>query len=197
MEFNWTHDNIGGAVNAGAQPGIDADDSYTVIRYNLSENDGQRAFGIGGAISNTAIHNNTVYIGKGRNERIVTAGQYTHYPELPHGILFARNVIFNEGSASFILRANQVLIDGNCYLGKSPGGMPKDAHVVKDKTRLHLFGVPIHNRSEASQYRVPKGSACSAPFGNLPNPAKMDFLGTPLNSSNSALRGAIVSELRE
>ena len=197
VEFNWTHDNVGGSVNAGAQPGRDADASDTVIRYNLSENDGEHTFGVGGAVSNTLIYNNTIYVGKGRSERIVSAGQYTHYPELPHGILFARNVVFSDGSTSFEWKANHVLIDGNCYFGNSPGDAPKDAHEVKEKSLPHISGVPIHDRSEARRYRVPQGSACATPSAGPQDLGHFDFLGTPLNAEKSVLRGAIVPAANE
>jgi hypothetical protein len=196
VEFNWTHDNVGGAVNAGAQPGADADDSDTIIRYNLSENDGERAFGIGGAISNTSIYNNTIYVGKGKSTEIVSAGQYTHYPELPRGITFVRNVIFNRGSASFALDGYRFLIDGNCYLGNPPKDAPHDAHAVEDKTQIRLVEAPIHDRIQAAQYRLPPGSACANPSAGPQDPGSADFLGTPLDSANSQLRGAIVPSPR-
>jgi len=195
VEFNWTHDNVGGSVNAAAQPGMDGDDSDTVIRYNVSENDGAHAFGVGGAITNTQIYNNTVYVGKGRTEQIVTAGQYTHYPQLPQWILFARNVIYNEGLASFTWKANQVAIESNCYLGKTPQDPPKDAHMVKDKS-VHLEG-PMRTRSDAAKYRVPAASACAGATTPLPDVGKADFLGTEINGENVNLRGAVLPMAKE
>ena len=197
VELNWTHDNVGGSVNTNAQPGEDADISGTVIRYNMSENDGEHVFGLGGAVANTMIYNNTVYVGKGKSTRIVNAGQYTHYPQLPNGILFARNIVYGEGSTAFAWKASQVLTDGNCYLGNSPGDATKDAHQVKEKSLANLSGVPIHDRSEAERYRVPVGSACGAGVAGLPEGGHSDFLGTPLNAGNAGLRGAVVPRSSE
>lgn len=193
VEYNWSHDNIGGMVNAGAQPDRDADDSDTVIRYNLSENDGIRVFGIGGAIYNTLIYNNTVYIGKGHSPYLATAGQYTHYPQLPSGILFARNVVFDEGKTGFEWNAKNIAVDGNCYLGKPPGDRPPDRNMVVDRTPLHLSGVPIAVRSEAARYEIPPSSACAAPSPGPPGFGDRDFLGTPLDTRTAGTRGAIVS----
>jgi hypothetical protein len=189
VEFNWTHDNAGGSVNAGAQPGMDADDSDSIIRFNLSENDGERAFGIDGAITNTLIYNNTIYIGRGRSERILTAGQYTHYPQLPEGILFERNVIYSDGSSSFKLNAKRVLIDGNCYLGNAPQAPPRDMHIVIEKM-APLTGVPIRERQDATLYRLPAQSACGALAEPLPA-GPSDFLGVTLDSAYANFRGAV------
>jgi len=193
VEYNWSHDNVGGAVNVGAQPGRDCDDYGTIVRYNLSENDGTRAFGIGGAIHDTLIYNNTVYVGKGHSSRIVTAGQFTHYPQLPDGIFFARNVVYNEGKAGFEWAAKNVAIDGNCYLGRSPDSLLPDGHIVKDKTPLHLSGVPIQDRDQAVVYAIPAGSACAAASPISEKIGETDFLGTPLDANTSGTRGAIIS----
>ena len=43
----------------------------TIVRYNISRNDVFRVFGFDGNVTNTLIHNNTVYVGQGRKPRIV------------------------------------------------------------------------------------------------------------------------------
>ena len=197
VEYNWSHDNIGGLVNAGAKPDEDCDDFATIIRYNLSENDGIRVFGIGGAIHNTLIYNNTVYIGKRHTLYLVTTGQYTHYPQIPDGILFARNVIFTQGKAAFEWNAKDILADGNCYLGRSPSDRPRDLHMVADKTPIDLADVPIHNRSDATRYRIPPGSACATPSQAPANLGSRDFLGTSLDEQTIGSRGAVAASPRE
>jgi hypothetical protein len=197
VEYNWSHDNIGGMVNAGARPDEDCDDFATIIRYNLSENDGIRVFGVGGAIHNTLIYNNTVYIGKGHTPHLLTTGQYTHYPQIPDGILFARNVIFSQGNTGFEWNAKDILADGNCYLGRTPGNRPHDLHVVIDKGSLRLGDVPIHDRSEAMRYRIPLSSACAIPSQAPSNPGSRDLLGAPLDGHAIGIRGAIVASPEE
>jgi len=192
VEYNWSHDNVGGAVNVYTQPNRDCDAVGTIIRYNLSENDGIHVFGVHGADHGTAIYNNTAYVGKGHSPRAVDAGQYTHHPQLPDGILFARNVFFSEGKIKFEWQAKNIMADGNCYLGEAPKSPPADAHMVKDK-KLHLSDVPIHNRSEAGVYRIPTGSACGPLLPALPNESGTDFTGTSLGEKAMGTRGAITS----
>jgi hypothetical protein len=193
VEYNWSHENVGGAVNVGAQPGRDCDDFGTVVRYNLSENDGTHIFGVGGAIHGTLIYNNTAYVGKGHSPHLLQAGQFTHYPQLPDGIMFVRNVFLLEGKGSFDISAHNVLVDGNCYLGRSPGGAPHDKNIAIDRSPLQLQGAPIEQLREAAQYRVPSGSACNGPTPEPPDPGDRDLLGTPLDATRAQTRGAIVS----
>ena len=64
FQYNYSHDNEGGFMLI-CSPG----DSYnedTVIRYNISQNDGinsARVFQVGGGVKNTLIYNNTIYVG--------------------------------------------------------------------------------------------------------------------------------------
>ena len=195
VEYNWSHDNVGGAINVYTQPNRDCDAIGTIIRYNLSENDGIHVFGVHGAAHSTFIYNITAFVGRGHSPSAVQTGRYGHYPEIPDGIVFTRNVFFNEGQLTFDWQAKNIRTDGNCYFGKSPKGSPPDMHVVKDKT-LHLPGTPIHNWSEAEIYSIPAGSACSPMLPALPN-GGTDFLGRTLSEKTLGTRGAIAAVTKE
>src|SRR6185437_959344 len=175
-----SHDNVGGAVNVFTEPNRDCDAVGTIIRYNLSENDGIRVFGIHGAGRSTAIYNNTAFIGEGHSPNAVQAGRYGHHPELPDGILFTRNVFFTEGKLTFDWQAKNIMTGGNCYFGNEPKSPLADAHMVKNKA-MHLSGVPIHDWNEAGAYSIPSGSACGPMLPSLPNESGTDFMGTSLN----------------
>jgi hypothetical protein len=193
VEYNWSHDNAGGMVNVNTQPGCACDAYTTTIRYNVSENDGPRVFGVYGADHSTAIYNNTAYVGKGHSALLLQTGQYTHYPQLPDGILFARNVFFSEGKTTFEWHATDIRIDGNCYLGKPPNKTLPDAHMAVDVTPLHLSGQPAQSRSAAARYRLPAGSPCAGPSPAPRNAGDIDFLGSTIDANSIQIRGAIVS----
>jgi hypothetical protein len=64
FQYNYSHDNEGGFMLICA-PGASYNEG-TVIRYNISQNDGvnaARVFHFGGGAKDTLIHNNTIYIG--------------------------------------------------------------------------------------------------------------------------------------
>jgi len=191
VEYNWSHDNVGGAVNVYTEPNKDCDAVGTIIRYNLSENDGIHVFGVHGADRSTVIYNNTAYIGKGHSPSAVQSGRYGHHPELPDGILFARNVFFVEGKLSFDLQGKNFLSGGNCYFGNAPKGMPADKQVVKDG-KVHVSDVPIGSRTQAGVYGVPAGSACGPISSPMPKEGGTDFAGTVLTEETMGVRGAIV-----
>jgi hypothetical protein len=195
VEYNWSHDNVAG-FGVGSQPNDNCDAIGTIIRFNLSENDRVRVFSVHGHDRSTAIYNNTAFIGKGHSPGPVHTGRYKQNPELPDGILFARNVFFTEGEIAFDWKAKNVMTDGNCYFGNAPSNALEDKHVVREQT-MNLTGAPIRHRNEAGVYSIPAGSACGAMLPALPNASGTDFLGTPLTASTPGVRGAIVSSAIE
>jgi len=62
FQFNYSHDNeYGFMVICNRRPSGFNDG--TVVRYNISENDGGNVFRISGEVTNTQIYNNTIYVG--------------------------------------------------------------------------------------------------------------------------------------
>jgi hypothetical protein len=194
VEYNWSHDNVGGAVNVFTEPNRDADAVGTIIRYNLSENDGIRVFGLHGMDRSTTIYNNTAYVGKGNSPDGVQSGRYGHHPEFPDGVMFIRNVFFVEGKLTFDWQGTNLKTGGNCYFGHTPKTSIAKNEIVE---KVHLSGVPIHERKEASTYRIPAGSGCGPLPSFLPYEAGTDFLGTPINEKNRGTRGAIIAKAKE
>lgn len=191
VERNWSHDNVGGAVNVFTEPNRDCDAVGTIIRYNLSENDGIRVFGVHGVDRQTAIYNNTVYVGKGHSPNAVQSGRYGHHPELPDGILFTRNVFFVEGKLTFDWQGKNIMTGGNCYFGNAPKSPLPDKEMVKEKG-LKLLDAPIHDRREAHTYGIPDGSACGSLLPALPNADGEDFLGHKIPAAEKGMRGAVL-----
>jgi hypothetical protein len=142
----------------------------------------------------TVIYNNTAYIGKGHSPNAVQAGRYGHHPELPTGIVFIRNVFFNEGDLTFDWKASNVSTNGNCYFGNPPKSPLKDANMVKGKA-MPVSGVPIHEWKEATIYSIPAGSGCDPMSPALPNAGGVDFVGTPASEKTVGTRGAIFTSI--
>lgn len=78
FQYNYSHDNEGGFMLI-CTPKPDENNAGcvgTVIRYNLSVNDQTRTFDIGGGVEDTYIYNNTIYVGKGLDVKLVNYGSW-------------------------------------------------------------------------------------------------------------------------
>jgi hypothetical protein len=120
IEDNWSHDNQGGLFSLCNNPSDDSNVTYdTEVRFNVSENDGIRAFGFSGGVTHTTIYNNTVLIGTGHKEAIVEARPFSQSkPRFADGAVFFNNVVIILGEASYDLaEATHMQFDSNCFVG--------------------------------------------------------------------------------
>jgi hypothetical protein len=194
IEYNWSHDNSGGLANIVNDPTHGTKTADTVVRYNLSENDKARVFGVGGAVTNTFIYNNTVFIGKGRSPHIVEAGRFVeHKPGNPDGIAFVNNVIYSEGGGDYVLDASAVAFDSNCVFGKRSVRDLRDAHKETGDPGFDRSALPINSWKEMANYRVSPTSGCANPGFAVPNNGGRDILGSVPASEKAPDRGAVTS----
>jgi hypothetical protein len=193
IEDNWSHNNAGGMANVVNDPSKGVPNDGTIIRYNLSENDRARIFGIGGTVTNTLIHNNTIFIGKGLSPHIVEAGRYVeHKPGDPDGLLFFNNIVFSEGGGGYSLQATHVAFDSNCIFGKHVSGERGDKHQVIADPGFDRKLIPIQSWQQMSAYRISSDSACAQPGASNVDRSGRDILGTALSTSAPLLyRGAV------
>jgi hypothetical protein len=177
IEYNWTHDNTGGSVNVVNDPRKHIANNGTVIRYNISENEHNSIFGIGGAVTATYIYNNTLFIGKGHSPKILEAGRFvSHVPGDPDGILFANNVIYGEGGGTYPISATHVGLDSNCYFGHVD--FKQDQHKVTGDPGFDASVLPAKTWKDLEQYRLFSTSACAqAPVVKIPDGGTRNILG--------------------
>jgi hypothetical protein len=62
FQYNYSHDNEYGFMVVCSQPPNGFNDG-TIVRYNISQNDGGNVFRFTGNITNTEVYNNTIYVG--------------------------------------------------------------------------------------------------------------------------------------
>jgi len=105
FQYNFSHDNDGGFMlicSDGAQkPPWNIGNSGTVIRHNVSVNDGLHTFNINGSCSNTLISDNVFYIGKGMEVSLVSGGNWGNV--WPTDTRFTNNVFYVAGKGHFDL----------------------------------------------------------------------------------------------
>ena len=120
IEYNWSHDNQGGLFSLCNNPYDETNvTDGTIVRFNVSENDGIRAFGFSGAVTHSLIYNNTVFIGPGHKEAIVEMRPFSESrPRFADGAVFFNNLLIVAGKAFYDLaEAQNLSFDSNCIIG--------------------------------------------------------------------------------
>jgi hypothetical protein len=192
FERNWTHDNAGGSVNVVVDPGKHVPNDGTVIRYNLSESDGARVFGVGGPATNVVIANNTVIVLRGASTRVLALGRFTaKKPGDPTGVAFVNNLVDAEGKASYVLEAARVSVVANCFFGKHAMDGVKDPEKSTDDPGFSLPPAPATSWKDLERFRPAKGSTCAGPGRPLGRGPALDLLGTAIPAGAPG-RGALV-----
>ncbi|MEV4167608.1 discoidin domain-containing protein [Nonomuraea dietziae] len=158
IQYNYSHDNDGGfflAVSFAAAPTRD-----TVVRYNISRNDGYESMAASTATTNTHFHNNTIYAttrvvevappfsgaGKYPLERIVRL--YNNAA----GVTVRNNVFVNLQGAGFDNK-NGIVYDHNLYWGTAQPPTGNDHAAITADPRLAAPG-----QEAPDSYRPLEGS---------------------------------------
>ena len=138
FQRNFSHDNDGGFMlicdDGGQHPPWNIGNSGTIVRNNLSVNDGLHTFNITGPCDHTLIENNVFYLGKGLDIPIVNGGNWGNaWPSDTH---FINNVFYIAGKGRFDLGGmTGTLFDHNAYWG-GIAQRPADANAVLTDPRL-------------------------------------------------------------
>src|SRR5579864_1210379 len=102
IQYNYSHDNEGGFLlicNEGSQsPKDSAGNVGTIVRYNLSQNDGHRAIKLSGPVKNTLIYNNTIYVGKDHASDLILHTDWTGWASDTY---IYNNIFYVEGKGQF------------------------------------------------------------------------------------------------
>ncbi len=155
IQYNYSHDNAGGFLlicNKGATYGSDGNIGTrdTIVRYNVSVNDGLReyetsqagwftpVFHITGPVENTRIYNNLVILPEKRMPEIdstmVIFGNWGG--PWPKDTLIANNIFITENSAGFISGKDEgTRYANNCYYGNFDQ-LPDDEAPLFEDPRL-------------------------------------------------------------
>lgn len=179
FQYNYSHDNDGGFMlicDDGSQnPPWNIGNEGTVIRYNISVNDGLHTFNITGPCRNTQIYNNVFYVGKDLNIPLVASGNWGGGDKWPAGTRFLNNVFYVEGKARFDFGGmTQVAFDHNAYWG-SLAGRPADPHAIVADPQLAAPG------SSGVRGYAPRPDSPLRRAGKvIPDNGRRDFWGHPL-----------------
>lgn len=207
IQYNYSHDNQGGFVLICNDGGLKRSDNVgntgTIVRYNISENDGHRGITLSGPVQGTLIYNNTIYVGPRQTSDVVL---FTDWAGWPSHTSFFNNIFYIQGEARIghaISRADngahtsapglgesrESMFDGNVYFGTI--NVPDDAHgltvdpfFVAPGKGVHGYVLQTHSRARASAATVPTNGG-------------KDFFGAKLQQCPKGDRGAVQSSACE
>jgi len=194
FQYNYSHDNDGGFMlicTPRIRPGNIGCEG-TVIRYNISQNDGTRLFHIGGPVRNTKIYNNVFFVPA---ERDIAAVLCTDWQGWAQDTTFANNIFHVEGKVGydFGYSTNNVF-EHNVFYG-SHENRPDDPHAILVDPKLVRPGSGGNGLHTLDGYKLQAGSLCIGRGLMMPAPGKCDFWGTALSKDTRANIGADASRI--
>jgi hypothetical protein len=184
FQYNYSHDNEGGFMLI-CSPG-DSFNEDTVIRYNISQNDGintARVFQFGGGSSNTLVYNNTIYIGTNQNLPLLEFGSWEGGH--PDGAKFFNNLFYVDGRVTYKWGSSTNLIFGNNVFYGNHSELPSDAFAITNRPALCWpGGGSIKGYRPASGSKFPRGQI-------MPNNGGRDFFGNAVPADRPPSIGAV------
>lgn len=202
FQFNYSHDNEYGAFLVCAQGGrVKGFNDGTIIRYNISENDGGNLVRFSGIPTNTQIYNNTFYAKPGlANPREANVPPRIVYHKTwggwSAGVKFFNNVVVNDSAATVYEfgESKDNVYAHNVFVGQHPASEPQDPHAVRSNPKF--AGRPgsagAGRDAAAKVYAIGAGSAAIRAGVTMPDHPKFDFAGQPVVSRDGRVdAGAI------
>jgi hypothetical protein len=187
LQYCYSHENDGGFFMGMRRNGIE---SGHKIRYNISLNDRDIIFTWNaGEPSNTVIHNNLIYVKKGRKVKFCGSSFATRKDGAP---AFYNNIIYADGTINSFEWGNATY-SHNLYYGNCTG-IPKDKHKFTFDPKL--FG-PLGDADTGfaylDAYKLNENSPCFGVGLPLDTMGSYDFWGSPLPDSGRVNLGPFVS----
>jgi hypothetical protein len=178
FQFNYSHDNAGGFMLI-CSPGKSYC-QHSVIRYNVSQNDGTNGgwvFNIAGNTTDSLIYNNLIFTGAGKKLNLL------HYAKWDGGIprrsSFFNNIFYAQGSVGYDWGPSRDnVFDFNVFCGNH-NNPPPDAHAIRSMPSLTRPGGGGEGFASLSAYRWLAGAV--VPRGRtIPDASSRDFFGNLL-----------------
>ncbi len=187
FQYNFSHDNAGGFMlicdNGSQTMPANIGNSGTVIRDNISVNDGLHTFHITGPCRNTQIYNNVFYVSKSQDIPFVAGDPWGD--GVADDTRFMNNIFYAAGKARFDLGdMTGVVFSHNSFWG-SITARPADTYAVLVNPQLAAPGAAI-----PQGYNLRLNSPLRHAGAPVPRPAAHDFWGHPLPPSAAPDIGA-------
>jgi hypothetical protein len=142
FQYNYSHDNeYGFMVICNRRP--TGFNDGTIVRYNISENDGGNVFRISGEVTNTKIYGNTIYVGPNMtNPKEGDPPRVVYFKDWNRGwsdrMTFSDNVFINRcrDAVYEFGKSKQTRFRHNLFFGEHPASEPRDPQKIRSDPRL-------------------------------------------------------------
>jgi hypothetical protein len=203
IQYNYSHDNEGGFLlvcnNGGAHRNI-AVNTGTIIRYNISVNDGFRqqkannrdfspVFHISGPVKNTKIYNNIIYVPNKPDPDPTMIKMDNWGGPWPEDTWFANNIFYVQGEVTYDWgESKNHWFEHNVFYGKHVNG-PDDPFAI---TADPMFVSPAADAGFETLrgFMLEKGSPCIRAGIPISNNGGRDLFGNALLQSVAPSIGA-------
>lgn len=186
IQYNYSHDNEGGFILI-CGPGNSYNEG-TIVRYNLSRNDGIRSariFHLSGS-TGTRIYNNTIHVAAGQDLPMILCSSWKG--GIPRDIQFTNNLFHVEGRVTYDLAEARGIVFKNNQFSGSLVNRPADPQAVL-KPAVFLNPTGGSGFESVAGYR-PRDAASCHPGLIIPKNGGRDFLGRPLPANARPCIGA-------
>jgi hypothetical protein len=192
IQYNYSHDNGGGFVMmctpGGAKPPDLIGNDNTIVRYNISQNDGFRTFTLSGFDRNSQIYNNTIYVGKSDTTILFFAWNWGGI--WPDNTMFANNIFYSDGNPTTAMGGStKAVFTNNSFYGTF-GFTPTDPHIVSANPVLKSPGSAANGVETLDGYKLNRNSPCADAGIVIPNNGGVDFFGKRVPSDKAPTIGA-------
>lgn len=203
IQYNYSHDNEGGFLlicnNGGRSMPYNIGNVGTVVRYNVSVNDGLRpqptpregmfspTLHISGPCRDTQIYNNLIYITKKPDPEIDrTLLKMDNWGgPWPKNTAFWNNIFYTEEETSYEYgEATGTVFDCNLYFG-THRNRPEDPHAILSDPQFVAVEVPAPGREGLARFRLKPTSPGIGKGRTVADSGDLDFDGRSLPRSQS------------
>lgn len=187
IQYNYSHDNAGGFILICSKGSAGFNDN-TIVRYNISINDGFRTWGSGtdfcpsihlaGNIFNTQIYNNTIYSGPKPASVEKSFIEATNW-EAWSNLTYIYNNIFYAADASKFIMGGSTNNSFNHNLYSANTILPADHNPLRVDPQFIQPG----ESDNPENYRLKNGSSAIGQGILIVNNGGSDFFGNPVSDT--------------
>lgn len=187
VQYNYSHDNEGGFLLF-----VDASrSSGSIVRYNISQNDGTRIFMIAGGVTpNTQIYNNTIYIKEGLSTNIIEH-TWDDGGDIDAPWTFKNNLIYNYGTGGFKIPGKGGVLINNIYFTKQSQAELTDPFKIIKDPQLMNPGSGAMGLKSLDGYKLKRNSPAHKAGAPVDHNGGKDFFGNQVDVYSKPNIGAV------